>query len=149
MGLSSNFVEYEFFIEFNCPDILSLCDDSTDSGNFSVRHYLPIIWRDSVTHMHGLAVYVKEGLSFAWNLSLVNSVDSYLCFQVALLHSLSYFFFLYQSPSLPLCKVFDAILSNMDEAPLINPSANLFAFVDINVHLKDWLSYFGGTVRPG
>ena len=76
-------------------------------------------------------------------------MDSYLCFQVALLHSLSYFFFLYQSPSLPLCKVFDAILSNMDEAPLINPSANLFAFVDINVHLKDLLSYFGGTVRPG
>ena len=28
--------------------------------------------------MHGLAVYVKEGLPFAQDLSLENSVDSYL-----------------------------------------------------------------------
>ena len=40
-----------------------------------------------MTHMHGLAVYVKEELTFAWDLSLDNSVDSYLCFQLALLHS--------------------------------------------------------------
>ena len=50
---------------------------------------------DSSTHMHGLTVYVKEGLSFAQNLSLENSVDSCLCFLLALLHSVSYFFFLY------------------------------------------------------
>ena len=30
--------------------------------------------------MHGLAVYVKEGLPFAWDLSLENSADSYLRF---------------------------------------------------------------------
>ena len=53
--------------------------------------------------MHGLAVYKKEGLPFAWDLFLENSTDSYLCFQLALLHSVSYFFFLYQSPSLSLC----------------------------------------------
>ena len=41
---------------------------------------LLLIQIDSITHMHGLAVYVKEGLSFAWDLSLENSVDSYLCF---------------------------------------------------------------------
>ena len=35
---------------------------------------------DSVTYMHGLAVYLKEGLPFAWDLSLKNSTDSYLCF---------------------------------------------------------------------
>ena len=29
-------------------------DDSIDSGNFSVRGYLPLIWKDSGTHMHGL-----------------------------------------------------------------------------------------------
>ena len=45
--------------------------------------------------MHGLAVYAKEGLLFAWDLSLENSADSYLCFQLALLHSRSFFFFLY------------------------------------------------------
>ena len=30
--------------------------------------------------MHGLAVYVKEGLSFAQDLSPEKSADSYLCF---------------------------------------------------------------------
>ena len=62
-------------------------DDSIDSGNFSVRGCLLLIQKDSITHMHGLAVYVKEGLPFAQDLSLENSVDSYLCFQLALLHS--------------------------------------------------------------
>ena len=47
--------------------------------------------------MHGLVAYVKEELPFSWNLPLENPVDSYLCFWLALLHSLSYFFFLYQS----------------------------------------------------
>ena len=55
-------------------------DDSIDSGNFSVRGCLPSIQKDSITHMHILAVYVKEGLAFAWDLSLENSADSYLCF---------------------------------------------------------------------
>ena len=59
-----------------------------------MRGYLLLIRKDSVTHIHGLAVYVKEGLSFAWDLSLENSAYSYLCFQLALLHSVSYFFFL-------------------------------------------------------
>ena len=59
--------------------------------------------------MHGLAVYVKEGLPFARDLSLENSADSYLCFRLALLYSLPYFFFLYQSPPSALCMVFDSI----------------------------------------
>ena len=78
------FVDCESFLESNSPDILALCetnlDDSIDSGNFSVRGYLPLIRKDSSTHMHGLAVYVKEGLPFARDVSLENSADSYLCF---------------------------------------------------------------------
>ena len=62
--LRSNFVERESFLESNSPDILGLCetnlDDSIDSGNFSVRVYLPLIRPDSITHMHGLAVYMRE-----------------------------------------------------------------------------------------
>ena len=61
-------------------------DDSIDSGNFSVRGYLPLIRKDSGTHMHSLPVYVKAGLPFAWDLSLENSEDSYLCFRLALFH---------------------------------------------------------------
>ena len=83
-GLSSNFVDFESFLESNSPDILALCetnlDDSIDSGNFSVRGYLPLIRKDSSTHMHGLVVCVKEGFPFARDLSLENSADSYLCF---------------------------------------------------------------------
>ena len=68
-GRRSNFVDCESFLESNSPDILALCetnqDNSTDSGNFFVRGCLPLIRKDSGTHMHGLAIYVKEGLPFA------------------------------------------------------------------------------------
>ena len=62
--------------------MLVLCDtnqdDSIDSGNFSVRRCFPFIRKDSSTHMHDLAVYVREGLPFAQDLSLENSEDYYL-----------------------------------------------------------------------
>ena len=64
-------------------------DDSIDSDNFSVRDYLPLIGKDSSTHMHGLSVYVTEGLPFARDLFLENSADSYLCCRLFLLHSVS------------------------------------------------------------
>ena len=73
-----------------------------------MRGYLPLIQKDSVTPMHGLAVYVKEGPPFAQDLSLENSADSYLCFRLALFHSMSYSFFLDQSPSSYLCTVIDS-----------------------------------------
>ena len=59
---------------------------------------------------------------------------------------MSYFFFLYLSPS-SLCTVFDSISSNIDEVLSINPSA-VFVFGDFNVHHKDWLTYSGGTDQP-
>ena len=94
--------------------------------------------------MHSLAVYVKEGLPLAWDLSLENSPDSYLCFRLALLHLVSYFFFLYQSPSSALLMVFDSISSNIDEVLSLKPSA-VFVFGDFNDHHKDWLTYSSGT----
>ena len=99
--------------------------------------------------MDGLAVYVKEGLPFACDLSQENSVDSYLCFRLALLHSVSYFFFLYHSPFLSLCMDFDSFSSNIDEVLSTNPSANVFVVGDFNIHYKDWLTYSGGTDRFG
>ena len=99
--------------------------------------------------MHGLVVYGKEGLLFAQDVSLENIADSYLCFRLSLLHSLSYFFFLYRSFSSSLCTVFDYISSNIDQIFLINPSANVFVFGDFNVHHKDWVTYSGEIERPG
>ena len=67
--LRSSFVECEYFLNSNSPDILALCktnfDDLIDSCNFSVT-----------VHMDGLAVYVKEGLPFERDVSLENSVDT-------------------------------------------------------------------------
>ena len=97
--------------------------------------------------MHGLAVYVKEGLPFARDLSLENSTGSYLCFRLALLHSVSYFFFLYQSLSSSFCTVFDFISSNINQVLSINPSANVFLFGDFSVYHKDWLTCSGGIDR--
>ena len=85
-GLLSSFVECESFLESNSPDILAVCeanlDDPIDSGNFSVRGYLLLIRKDYITHMFGLAVYVKEGIPFARDISLENSADSHLCFRL-------------------------------------------------------------------
>ena len=53
-GLRSNFVECESFLESNSPDIVALfetsLDGSTDCGNFSLRGYLSLIWKDLITH---------------------------------------------------------------------------------------------------
>ena len=62
---------------------------------------------------------------------------------------MSYFLFLYQSPTLLLCTVFHSISFNIDEVLLINPSVNRFLFEYFNIHHKDWLTYSGGTNRPG
>ena len=58
-------------------------DDSINSGNFSVRGYLILIRKDYSAYMHAHAVYVKEGVPFAWDLSVENSADSYLSFWLA------------------------------------------------------------------
>ena len=67
---------------------------------------------------------------------------------MVLLHSVFYFFFLYHSPSLCLCTVFDSFSSNIDEVPSINPAA-VFVFGNFTIHHKDWLTYSDGTDRPG
>ena len=93
----------------------------------------------------------------AQELSLENSADSYLCFQLALLYSVSYFFFLflYRSHPSSLRTVFDSILSNIEEILSINPSANVFVFGDFNVNHKDckksespFLGYFWNLNPP-
>ena len=90
---------------------------------------------------------MKEGPPFPLDVSLDKSADSYLCFQLALLHSVSYFFFLYQSPFLSLCMVCDSISSNIDKVLSISPSA-VFIFGDFKIHHKNWLTYSGETDRP-
>ena len=131
-GLSLNFVECESFLKSDSPDIPALCetnfDDSNDSGNFSVRSYLK-------------GFYYWYALSS----SFCDFLGSYLCFW---LHSVSYFFLLYCSPSLFLCMVFDSISSNIDEVLSINPSANVLVFRYFHIYHKDLLTYSCRTGRP-
>ena len=118
---------------------LTLCethlDDSLDSS--PVRGYLPLFRKDSVTNIDGLAVYMKMGLSFAQDLFLQNSPDSYYVFD--------WFYFLQCLTSfscidhlVPLCAWF---------LMLFHP-ANVFVFWDFNVHHEDWLTFSGGINRP-
>ena len=124
-------------------------DDLIDCGNFSSRGYLPLIRKDSVNHMHGPAVCVKEGLPFARHFSLENSVDSYYVFDwLYFIQCLTFFFSIDHLLHL-YALFFNAILSNIDEALLINPFAKVFVFGDFNIHYKNWLTYSGGTDRPG
>ena len=41
------------------------------------------------------------------------------------------------------------MLYNIDEIFLIKPSISSFVFGDFHVHHKGWLTYSGGTDRPG
>ena len=70
--LHSDFVECESSLESNSPDIIALCqtnlEDSIDSGNFSVRGYLPLVWKDSITHMHGLCSLCERRTFFCMGL---------------------------------------------------------------------------------
>ena len=115
-----------------------------------MRGYLSLIRMDSITHMYGLAVHVKEGLHFAWDLSLktlqiLTYVIDWFYFTQCLTSFLSYF---YSLTFFVFMNGFYAISSNIDEVLSINPSA-VFVFGDFIVHHKDWLTYSGRTDRPG
>ena len=71
-GIHFNFIVCNFLLQSNSPIIVALYEinlgNSTHHNNFPVRRYLPLIEKDSITNLYGLAVYVK-----------------FLCFQLALL----------------------------------------------------------------
>ena len=130
-------------LKFSFTNIWGLCSNFVDCESFLESTLLTFLLYErqtwmTITHMHGLTVYVKEGLPFAQELSLENSADSYLFFWLILLHSVSYIFFLCQSPSLVLCLVFDFISSNIDEVLLI-------IFGDFTIHHKGKHTYSSGT----
>ena len=123
-------------------------DDSIDSRDFSVRGYLPLIRNDSITHAWSCSL-CEEGLPFAQDLSLENSVDSFFVFDWLYFTQCLTFFFLYWSPFSLLCTVFGSVSSNIDEILSISPSANVFVFEDLNIHHKDCLTYSCETDKPG
>ena len=138
-GLRSNFVVCKSFFEWNSPDILALCeinlDDSIDSGNFSVRGFLPLIRKDSSTYMHDLAVmWRRDFLLHGTYLWKTLQIPTYVCFGLALLCSVFNFSFLYQSPSSSLCMVISNDLTQMVNFPT--------QITDWNSHSPAYLDFF-------
>ena len=101
------------------------------------------------SYMLGLAVHLKDRLHFAWDLSLENSADSNLCFQLALLHSVSNFF----SSIDHLLHLYAQFLI-LFHLSLIRFfwSIHLLMCLSLetfNIHHMYWLTYSGRTDRPG
>ena len=143
-GLRGNFSSVESYLIQSSPDIFALSETNLKptirSEDFSVSGYLPIIRKDSQTSMHGLAVYVKDSLLVSRQANLEDPNQPFMCFRLSLLHSTSYLFFLYRSPSSQNCAVLNAVSNSIDEALSVNPTANIFVCGDFNAHHQDWIA---------
>ena len=144
-SINSNFSSVEAFLSNSSPDFLALSETNLSpniaDSDFSIPGYLPIIRKDSSTHMHGLAVYARETLPISRETHLEKPTEPFMCFRLSLLHSTSYLFFLYRSPSSQDCTVVDSVSQSIDSALTAHPSANIFVFGDFNVHHGDWLKH--------
>ena len=93
--------------------------------------------------MHGLTVYVQEGLPKKFCRFLLMFSTHFTSPSDLLLFPLSITFFVFVHG------FFYSISSNIDKVLSINPSVNVFVFEDFSVHDKDWFTYPGGTDLPG
>ena len=106
-----------------------------------MRGYLPLIRKDSASHIYGLTVYVKEGLLLH---GIPLEILTYVCDWLYFNQCLTSF------SSIVRLRIYLRFLIHLTDEPLsINLSANVFIFEDFNVHHKDWLIFSGGTDRPG
>ena len=69
---------------------------------------------------------LREGRTFFCMVPISRKLSSFLLMSLALLHSVSYFFFLYRSPSLSLCTIYDTISSNINR---FSQSSHLLIFL--------------------
>ena len=70
-------------------------------------------------------------------------------FILAILHSTTFIFFLYRSRSPLSCSVIEAVLSNIDKAFILQPSANVMVCGDFNAHNTEWLCHSHTTDVAG
>ena len=153
-GLRTNFPEVQTFLSNKSPDILALCEtglnESIPDCEFDVPGFSRLISKhDHLNrHMHGLGVYIKEGLPCARETSHEEINSPYMCFRMALLHSTSYLFFLYR-PQDEGSSVFTTISNKIDNILIHHPSANINIFGDFNVHHIPWLTHSNRTDNVG
>lgn len=91
------------FCEWGFSDFLTSCgkklEYSPDSRNFFMKRYLPLLRKDSVTYVNGLAVYMKDVLPLTRDCSPENSENSNL-FSIGFSSFFALFIFFCRSPSL-------------------------------------------------
>ena len=114
-------VNLSFSQTLNQYFLQSRLDESLDSDSLCVSRYLPLVRKNSVTQMHGLAVYVKQGLP----LKTMQQVFIYV-FEWLYFIQCPSFIVLYRSPSSSFCTVFYSISSNIDEFLSIKLPDNVF-----------------------
>ena len=131
------------------PDIFAISESLLNSDvaddDFQFPGYQPLTREDD----HGLMIYFKSSLPVSRQPNLEQSDQPFMCFRLSLLHSTSYLFFLYRSPSNQDCSVLEAISSSIDRAFSQHPTANIFVCGDFNVHHKDWLPNHNKTDEAG
>ena len=98
--------------------------------------------------MHGLGVYIKQGIPWARDKTYEDPSLSFIYFRVALLHSTSFIIFLYR-PCQGGPVIFDSISGKIDEILSDYPSANIPICGDFNIHHKDWLTHSRVTDPEG
>ena len=150
-GFRSNFTSVQSFVHNNSPDLLALSESRLSSDISSDSFKLPgyIFHRLDHPPSHGLGVYIKDTLPVARESTLECNNQEYMCFRLSLLHSTTYLYFLYRSPSSSSCAVIDAISDSIDRAISQHPAAQVMVFGDFNVHHKEWLIHSRNTDVAG
>ena len=153
-GLRTNFAAVQSFLSTKSPDILALCetglDESISDREFDVPGFSTLVTKhDHLNrHMHGLGVYIKDGLPCARDTSHEDLNSPFMCFRMALLHSTTYLFFLYR-PQNEGSSVLNSIAEQIDNILIHHPSANICVFGDFNVHHVQWLVHSNHTDNVG
>ena len=143
-GLRTNFMYVEPYINSKKPDMLALCETNLNpeisEKEFDIPGYCSLsVKHDHLQrHMHGLAVYIKEGIPCARDTSFESPDQPFMCFRMALLHSTSFIFFLYR-PHHDNLGCINSISTNIDKVLCSYPSANIHVCGDFNAHHMEWL----------
>ena len=101
-GLRTNFADVESLLHSTKPSLLCLCETNLDSSiserEFDVPGYSTLITKldHPHRHMHGLGIYIKDGILCARVPSFEDPNQPYICLRVALIHATTCIFFLYR-----------------------------------------------------
>ena len=91
-------------------------------------------------HLHGLGVYVRNNHPISCRTGFESLDLSFMCFRLALLHSTTFLFFRYRSPSSQDCSLIDVVSDSIDQALSLFPTANIAVFGDFLAHHAECLN---------